>query len=197
MITGGRTMKGWLCRLGLAFVVAGMSLLVVAGPSSAVLEYWNGHKWPSPQSRNIKYRIYNSVPSHLRQSVVNAANTWSQPSSNYKLYRTQSTPSWGQGGTVSYHSFTEWWLGGKVNLGYEGTWLKYFYMHFNADWEWTQYCWFLDYVDFEAAAVHEFGHVTDFISVDDTNTVMYRHYRNCVRSLYSRDVNNLRALYGS
>lgn len=189
-------MKRWVTRLGLGLGLACIASFVFVGASWALLEYWKGHK-SSPPSNNIKYQIKSSVPSHLRQSMVNGANTWSQSSSSYKLYRTYSAPSWGQGGTIKYHSFVEWWMGGKVNLGFQGSWIKYFYMHFNSDWEWTQYCWFLDYYDIQAAAVHEFGHVTDFISVSDTDTVMYHLPRNCQRSLFPRDVDNIRALYGS
>jgi len=77
--------------------------------------------------------------------------------------------------------------------------MRYFVVTFDADLPqgWTDApCWqgWVSELRVFPVALHELGHAFDFISVTDTNTVMYTQYR-CYTGLYQRDRNAVDDLY--
>ncbi len=155
----------WVSLICIVLVLLATVLAVYAADP-----YWQGHLWDAGYA---KYKILSSVPGQYHDDIENAAGKWSEPSSFY-FQKTTQEPLY-VGGHLKFGD-PPWWAIAYTDVWYWGSdKMRYFVVTF-------------------PVALHELGHAFDFISVTDTNTVMYTQYR-CYTGLYQRDRNAVDDLY--
>ena len=164
--------------------------LMILSAGTAYAKLYNGYR---QQYNNTLYCFNTTMPDAWKQSVINAANSWSNAGADFSFYNDSTSSNlWGtvNSGNNGIEALATCWVMPFTHIISKTEANFNTYYSFSTDGTNGNY-------DVESVALHEFGHWLSLMDDrDNSNSIMYYRDIGVIRALTQGDKNEIIAIYG-